>query len=66
MTDKQVSSFETLKQILRHVRNPDELNDHAWTRSLIVEQVRASTPQLAQSSPGQQLIGALACLFKEL
>ena len=66
MIDDNASPFETLKQILRHVRNPDELNDHAWTRSLIVEQARASTPQLSQGSPGQQLIGALAGLFKEL
>ena len=66
MMDKELSPFETLKQILRHVRNPDELNEHPWTRSLIVEQARASTSQLAQTSPGQQLVGALAGLFKEL
>ena len=32
--DNNDSAFETLKEILRHIRYPDELNDHAWTRSL--------------------------------
>ena len=64
--DNNDSAFETLKEILRHIRYPDELNDHAWTRSLFVEQARLSTPQLAGVSPGQQLISALAGLFPEL
>ena len=64
--DKNGFPFETLKQILRHVRQPDELNDHPWTQSLFVRQVIANTPQLAQVSPGQQLIAALASLFPEL
>src|SRR3990172_4035641 len=64
--DKSAATFETLKQILRHVRNPDLLNDHPWTRSLIVQEARASAPQLTQASPGQQLVSALASLFPQL
>jgi hypothetical protein len=58
--------FETLKQILRHARQPDLLNDHPWTRSLIVQEALTNDPGLAQAGPGQQLIGALAGLFKQL
>jgi hypothetical protein len=58
--------FETLKQILRHARQPDLLNDHPWTRSLIVQEALANDTGLAQASPGQQLIGALAGLFTQL
>ena len=64
--DKSAAPFDTLKQILRHVRNPDLLDDHPWTRSLIVQELLASTPHLAQASPGQQLINALVCLFPQL
>ena len=64
--NKDASPFETLKQILRHVRHPDELNDHAWTRGLFVQQALDSNPQLTHVSPGQQLIGALASLFPQL
>ena len=58
--------FETLKQILRHARNPEKLNDHPWTQSLFVCEALASDPHLTQTSPGQQLIGALAHLFQQL
>ena len=52
--DKNASSFEDLKQVLRHIRNPEELNDHPWTRSLFVQQALQTTPRLAHVRPGQQ------------
>jgi hypothetical protein len=55
--------FETLKQILRHVRDPEMLNEHPWTRSLFVQEAVLDSPALREVSPGQQLIGALARLF---
>jgi uncharacterized protein DUF4012 len=64
--DKSTAHFETLKQILRHARNPDVLNDHPWTRSLIVQEARAGSPHLTEASPGQQLINAIVCLFPGL
>lgn len=64
--EKSAPPFETLKQILRNVRNPDLLNDHPWTRSLIVREALASTPGLAKVSPGQQLMNAIAALFPQL
>jgi hypothetical protein len=36
--DKNAVPFETLKQILRHVRDPERLDDHPWTQSLIVQE----------------------------
>jgi hypothetical protein len=64
--DESIAPFETLKQILRYARQPYLLNDHPWTRSLIVQEALDSCPQLAQAEPGQQLIGALAGLFPAL
>jgi|GEM_PF-228769 len=64
--DENIAHFETLKQILRHARQPDRLNDHPWTKSLIVQDALEACPQLAQASPGQQLIAALAGLFPQL
>jgi hypothetical protein len=64
--DESTAPFETLKQILRHARQPDLLNAHPWTQSLIVQEALANDPRLVQASPGQQLIGALAGLFKQL
>ncbi|MEP7133557.1 MAG: DUF4012 domain-containing protein [Chloroflexota bacterium] len=58
--------IEELKQILHHVRSPEALDDHPWTRSLIVREVYGKTPHLIQVNPGQQLIGALASLFQQL
>lgn len=58
--------FETLKQILRLARQPSQLDGHPWTQGLIVQEALESCPELAQASPGQQLIGALAHLFPQL
>jgi hypothetical protein len=58
--------FETLKQILRHARNPELLNDHPWTQSLFVQEAVLDSPQLREVCPGQQLIGALAWLFPQV
>jgi hypothetical protein len=64
--DKNAAPFETLKQILRHVHDPDRLDDHPWTRSLIVQDALAGTPQWSQASPGQQLVNAIVCLFPQM
>lgn len=64
--DNTTPHFETLKQILRLARQPSQLDGHPWTQSLIVQDALESCPELAQASPGQQLIGALAHLFPQL
>jgi len=58
--------FEILKEILRHARNPGNLDDHPWTQSLFVREALAHDPRLNDTSPGQQLMGALAHLFQQL
>lgn len=64
--DATIPHFETLKQILRLARHPDQLDDHPWTQSLIVQEALDACPDLAQARPGGQLIGALARLFPQL
>jgi len=63
MTDKNPAAFEALKEILQHARNPELLDDHPWTRSLIVQEALANDPRLEQAGPGQQLVSAIAGLF---
>ena len=36
--DECANPFETLKNVLRHVRNPEALDDHPWVHSLIVQE----------------------------
>ena len=64
--DECAEPFETLKQILRQVRNPQTLDDHPWTRSLIVQENHFDVPGPGQVGPGQQLIDAIARLFPRL
>lgn len=64
--DSTITLFETLKDILRHVRNPELLDDHPWTHSLIVSDALDRLPNLAQGGPGHQLISAIAGLFPQM
>jgi hypothetical protein len=64
--DERTESFETLKHILRDIRNPEMLDAHLWTRSLIVQETLDESPQLRHASPGQQLIGTIVRLFPQL
>jgi hypothetical protein len=64
--DNRPEPFETLKQILRQVRDPQALDDHPWTRSLIVQEVASDAPGSERKSPGQRLIDAIARLFPRL
>ena len=66
MKESQAACFEELKRILKHIRDPESLDDHPWTRSLIVQEALVKTPALAKANPGQHLIGAFAGLFLQL
>jgi hypothetical protein len=59
MTEFDTACFEQLKNILKSVRSPENLNDHPWTHSLIVQEELACNPQLREASPGQQLVSAI-------
>jgi len=54
-----------LKNVLDHIGSPDRLNDHPWTKSLVVCQRLADDPALQKRKPGYQLLGALSALFRE-
>ena len=64
--DEQAELFESLRQILRQIRDPQSLNDHPWTSSLIVREALEEDPQLREACPGQQLIAAIVRLFSQL
>src|SRR6266498_1231705 len=64
--DECTNAFETLKKILRQVRDPEALNDHPWVQGLIVQEALVQTPQFAEVSGGQQLISAISGLFRQL
>ncbi len=54
-----------LKSILESVGVPERLDNHLWTKSLIVAQKTAADGALQRRSPGYQLLAALADLFRE-
>lgn len=64
--EKGTACFEDLKAILNHIRHPDTLDDHPWTRSLIVQEMLAGSPRPRSTRPGQQLADAIARLFAEM
>ncbi|MBI5713667.1 MAG: hypothetical protein HZC38_09640, partial [Chloroflexi bacterium] len=54
-----------LKNVLDYIESPDRLNDHPWTKSLVVCQRVAADPALQKRKPGYQLLAALSALFRE-
>lgn len=66
MMRETATPFETLKEILRHIRDPETLDDHPWTRSLFVQEALANESQLAGAGPGQQLVSAIVGLFPQI
>jgi len=64
--DRTNDSFETLKQILRQVQHPEQLDDHPWTRSRIVRDALNGEPNRNRLGPGQQLINAIVQLFRQM
>ena len=66
MTESNSAFSEQLKQILKNVRSPERLDDHPWTHSLFVQDALRCVPQLQGASPGAQLVGAIAALFRQM
>lgn len=64
--EKDTVCFDNLKTILRHIRNPQALDDHPWTKSLIVRETLAGNSQGGMAGSGQQLVNAIACLFADM
>ena len=63
MTNREIDLFETLKSLLKNIRNPELLDDHPWTRSLFVGEAGSRHASPKQNSPGQMLAFALADIF---
>jgi len=57
---------EALRYLLENSLQPQRLDSHPWTKSLIVLQATADTPELLKKSPGQRLVIALVKLFTEM
>lgn len=66
MNEHDTTCFDDLKNILKHIRSPERLNDHPWTQSLIVQAALTADPKLRETDPGQQLISAIAGLFRQM
>jgi hypothetical protein len=62
-TDPSDASTENLKFILERIQNPEELDAHPWTKSLLVEDALLREPALDRLSPGRRLLFAIAMRF---
>lgn len=60
------SQLETLKYILENSLQPQELDSHPWTNSLIVLDLIEKMPKLKHQSPGQHLVSAIGLLFFQM
>ena len=58
-----IIKIETLRYILANALQPQQLDAHPWTRSLIVRQACVEMPELQAKSPGQRLVIAISKLF---
>ncbi|MBN1303146.1 MAG: DUF4012 domain-containing protein [Anaerolineales bacterium] len=65
MSDTQ-TLFEQLKKILETLSNPEQLNNHPWTESLVVQDMLLQDPTLENKKPGEQLVLSLGTLFKQM
>jgi hypothetical protein len=60
------NNLETLIHILEKSHQPQLLDSHPWTRSLMVRQAGVDTPELLKKSPGQRLVFVIARLFGQM
>jgi hypothetical protein len=60
------SQLEVLKNILEKALQPQLLDTHPWTRSLIVRQAIVDMPELLNKSPGQRLVATISRLFAQM
>ena len=60
------ADIETLKEILEHIQNSEALDAHPWTRCLFVTEVVANHENLQNRNPGEQLLVAIAELFRQM
>ncbi len=58
--------LDELKFILANIRHPDLLDEHPWTKSLVVRQGQNGENPLDSHRPGIRLITAISMLFKKL
>ena len=57
---------EILRAILEHALQPQFLDAHPWTRSLLVRQAILDMPELQNKSPGQRLVLAISKVFTQM
>jgi hypothetical protein len=58
-----INNLEILKSILENNHQPQLLDSHPWTRSLMVMHASMDMPDLLKKSPGQRLVLVIANLF---
>jgi Protein of unknown function (DUF4012) len=60
------NQLEFLKTILENTLQPQLLDTHPWTKSLIVRQACVEMPELQDKSPGQRLVSAVSKVFTQM
>ena len=58
--------FAELKNILEFCGEPDQFDDHPWTKCLSVRQFILENPEFENQDPGYRLLSALHGLFQEM
>ncbi len=58
-------TYSELRALLKHVLSPDQLDAHAWVSASFVAAFVADHPEVAQVSPGQQLLLAISHVYQQ-
>jgi hypothetical protein len=66
MPPENKKNIESLEYILENSLHPEVLDSHPWTKSLVVGEYLAETPELKSRTPGQQLIITIAAYFTRM
>ena len=65
MNPKQ-ENLNVIKIILGSIANPDELDDHPWIKSLVVQEMYKTYPEMRDKAPGYILLFSFYVLFCEM
>jgi len=60
------ANIDALKEILENIPDSGKLVSHPWTQNLFVQEFVSSHPNLIDQNPGDQLLQAVADLFRQM
>lgn len=64
--DNSEQALVNLRSVLENLSKPENLSNHPWVKSRMVEEARDRNPDLSLQPPGMQLIQTISTLFSKM